>query len=137
MESNVHTLRLGRSREPFFCPYTRLYLSPGGVMQGTVPADANLENIKKALRSGRLIDVYKTINLNDKKKAVVVDWAQVIEGVQEALAPVAEIQPEIEPEIEPEIQHEVEPKIQPEVEPEVEPEVQPEVEKSKGRKSRK
>lgn len=61
MAGQRHVLRLGPNRIMFWDPITGLDLSYPERMVGEVPADADLTNIMKALKSGGLIDVNGTI----------------------------------------------------------------------------
>ena len=83
MAKRKHVLRLGPNRIMFWDPITRLDLSYPERMVGEVPADADLTNIMKALKSGGLIDVNGTIlSESAEEKESEVKAEQPLETVE-------------------------------------------------------
>lgn len=53
----MYRVRLAPGKLGFYCPRTNLHLYYPQKIEGEVPANADLTNIKRAVKSGRLLEV--------------------------------------------------------------------------------
>jgi hypothetical protein len=53
----MYRVRLAPGKLGFYCPKTNLHLHYPQKIEGEVPANADLTNIKRAVKSGRLLEV--------------------------------------------------------------------------------
>jgi len=59
--ADKHVVRLAPGMLAFYDPINRMHLMYPKKVEGSLPLDANLEYVVKAIKSGRLIDVNGTV----------------------------------------------------------------------------
>lgn len=79
-----HVVRLARGMLAFYDPINHLHLMYPGKTEGSLPLDANLEYVVKAVKSGRIIDVSGTILSVDNKPVQSQSAAETAEAKSDA-----------------------------------------------------